>query len=951
MNALEEFPIVAQWLTERPHPIRAAWSTCELSIPAETYEGLLEQLLAVPRWKFDSFLRSQAVIVKAGGGHKVSHRLILGLVLTVVMAEYARREAAEGRFWTPIAHRFSEAEYSTRLFTCAGQPTSLCRQLLEETARFFNLRHIYGHEGHQEWYISLVLQIGFTRRGFQRRLAEWLAGAPSTLAVEMLLRDAGLLSQGFHRVWGALWNYRRGNLTRQSFDQQLRASPWVLPEWIADLARVAKERRHLDTYKEEDWEHEEEEKNRFLTDPQLIWNSPEPLRFESEIVNLAELELTESVYTVQAGGEVVERLLRQPDASFRPANTGRVRLPLHDGMLHAEIVGPTGEVAARQELVLYDRAAEVTLYDNSTGRRIVEPDEARFIEGRHYAIILTEDLEVAPEPFAEMPTVGAGFKAVLVTAHHGAPIRIALDGEVLWEWSTEHRPPVDSSGVRLSWCNRSDDGSSGLAYASLVLPKGWEFRRARKDFNLLPFDEVSDRSWRSDAFAITAEDHVNDVRIQLHLRYGGRPVTVRRRLAIPGNNVFWAPDGRFTAFDPEKPLYTYSGRHDRFQIKLGLPADNMDRQAIARFYWEHAVIEGSFFHRRAGTRPGPLGELLGFGQPLVIRKGIYNCADEVCVISAAVMDTGILGSLDQSDDGDGILSLRQGIDPQPDHQLLIVRGDLSVEAIPCQLVAEGEKPGFQIPAAVLESEYIVIGLFFRGARLGSIWNFPEKSHLNGAGPGSRPERAARFIRLFKFPLLSGECEAFSRRMALENLPAFVAAWTDEEPFEADGVTFEGTGLDDAGAYAVAELMGLYPLALDAEAVDELVETYGGADPLRCPLDALTKVLFELGRLSPRLAADVIRDWIERHSAYFRPGVSARQLRRELADAALGGMTEPQLVEQIHQATKADKMFIRRHLQVPPPFGWEANVRCLLHLAPFRALLTRFFITTDNLTHA
>jgi hypothetical protein len=946
VNAAEAIPVLAHMLGRKPAPIAAPWSTCELKLTEPFYEELLQQVLALPRYLFDRFRGEQAIVYNIHG-HRVSNRLALGLALTMAIAEYARRQATEGQFWTVIARRFEEAGFYTRLFTTAGQPTSLCRELLEQTARAFNLRHIYGQEGHKEWYSSVVLQFGFTRRGFERRLAEWLAGQNATLATRMLLADPMLRSPSFSKTWEALWSYRKGNRTMDQARRALVESSWVLPEWTDSLLRVACERRELDALATGNWEEDSDATDAFLSEPTLIWEAPAEPYLKTTLVHLADLNLQAPDYAVRVGEMVVGRLLRQPDGSYHADKGGEIRLPFVAGCLQVELASPVGEIAATQEIEVSEKDAEATLYDATTGQRITDADGVSLVHNHSYVLLLADDLQVHPAPIAVHTSAGPGFKAVALPPYAAGAVRVSLEGEVLWEWSIVPRHTVDSSAVKLNWGNYFDDGHAGMAYTRLILPDGWELRRAQKDFSTLDFTGIGNGVLQSDAFTITPDDHAHDVRIVLHLRFERKSVRKNCRLTIPGKCVLWQKRGEpdYIIFDDEKPLYTFSAQHDRFVFRLPITNGLTSLHDVAQHYRQHVLMEGAFFHRRLGQKPIPLGQLHGFGQALVVKHNGFNTYEPVLEVAEAVFDTGIVNLLRIKENESPALELRQPIYPGPEHVVVIVASDLSLSAHPCEVAEGTQNHRLILPVGAPLANHVAIGVFYRGIRLGSIWNHQEADRLRdfvAAGP-DQTLRVARVMRVFKFPLLSEGYARFSRALVLNNLTAFVAVWMEEQPIQLDGVELKSPGLDDAAAYAFAELARLSPLEINEDSVITLVETYGSQDPLADPATALFRVAVELGRLSPRLAADVVLKWLASHRPYFRAGIAAHQILPSLRALLLGGLTEAQLLDQVSKATGADEHFIQLHLQNRNLAHWETNVRSLQHLLPFRALLTRAFL--------
>src|SRR5262249_21390988 len=130
-------------------------------------------------------------------------------------------------------------EVAVLLFS-QGHFSMLLREMLQETARRFGLRHRLDEQGIERWSDTVFLQFGFTGRGFRSQLPEWLAGQATTRAVSTLLRQQGQQDQKtgspeFQRMWEELIAYRRGQITERRLRSTLEDSPWILPEWIDDL--------------------------------------------------------------------------------------------------------------------------------------------------------------------------------------------------------------------------------------------------------------------------------------------------------------------------------------------------------------------------------------------------------------------------------------------------------------------------------------------------------------------------------------------------------------------------------------------------------------------------------------------------------------------------------------------------------------------------------------------
>ncbi|HRR32936.1 MAG TPA: hypothetical protein P5026_02445 [Kiritimatiellia bacterium] len=294
------------------------WSICELKLGEEVVEALLHELIGF----------SPEIFKKPPDW--------LGLALTIALAECGRRDANENDFWAPVSRRFQDALWYKRIFTQFGQPTAFCRRLLEDTARHYKLRHVYGCKDTMEWFVSMRLQFGFTRQGFQKRLHEWLAGAGIPMPLRLLLEreKAALTADSFHKLWKHLWLFRKDKISKAQLQACLEENPWVLPNWCDTLIKKTLERREYDyVYQQRSMEsdsdywmpcvsEEEASDESFLTHPCLAWERGIAPRFELTFDSgaIAWDSCREPEYMLWVGGE-----RRGVFCGSRTAHTARSR--------------------------------------------------------------------------------------------------------------------------------------------------------------------------------------------------------------------------------------------------------------------------------------------------------------------------------------------------------------------------------------------------------------------------------------------------------------------------------------------------------------------------------------------------------------------------------------------------------------------------------------------------
>ena len=165
------------------------WSTAELRIASDDIRFLNQWLAtgAVPALR--SALRPGSFTLDPLKGF--SNPVICGALLHLLFAEHARRNGSEGNYWSCIRHLPWPDEVSSDWFGINGQPTSLHRSVLEQSAQALRLRNAFGIEGTFQWFSTGYLQFGFTYKGLKSRLPEWLASASfAPNAVVTLLNES-----------------------------------------------------------------------------------------------------------------------------------------------------------------------------------------------------------------------------------------------------------------------------------------------------------------------------------------------------------------------------------------------------------------------------------------------------------------------------------------------------------------------------------------------------------------------------------------------------------------------------------------------------------------------------------------------------------------------------------------------------------------------------------------
>jgi hypothetical protein len=171
-----------------------------------------------------------------------SKREMFGALFLILASEVCRANSNEDAVWPAVTAVLDKVTFPA-LFV-GGQPTTVCKSVVAAGAHRLKLRSLIDRYGAQEYFDTLKLQFGFTRRGAVRRLPDWLDGLGPPIAVRILTgvepeyRD--LKSTTFSHLWETLRDFRRGNASDAYTSAFLQSSPWIRPDWACELMRAAK---------------------------------------------------------------------------------------------------------------------------------------------------------------------------------------------------------------------------------------------------------------------------------------------------------------------------------------------------------------------------------------------------------------------------------------------------------------------------------------------------------------------------------------------------------------------------------------------------------------------------------------------------------------------------------------------------------------------------------------
>ncbi len=852
----------------RTEPEHEGWSLVESPNSAEGYTELRKwrRELTYQAWRNDRSLRKPQ----------------LGLVLLWLESEVVRRDGGDGMAWAVLS-KLEKVPWDKRvyweLFNKAGQPTALHRDLLEEAARHFSLRHTFDEADGQNWYRLIYLQFGFTHDDAVQRLAPWLSGQTLPISVQKLLEAGDSGAQGFQQLWRSLRMFRLGNLPRTTLETRLKSNPWVLPEWCGDLIKAA-EKSSAQVMEVADLEAAEV---RFFTTPRLGLSDLGVPRFTTSLCNLSDIGLGSADYQLKTGDKVLARLMRQIDGSYFSDSPEAITLPVQP-TLALSLVTSDGGVVAHDEAVLWDPVEEISLYSGRTGAVI--PLGERLRAGTEVFVIAASDVTLRPEP-AESYDLPLGYRLHRISSGWTGQIDALLDGDVVWGSSVAtgtmsgSSPEVSARFIQAldlrdpQWAEASPPWSIPIRF---FFPSGWAFSRLRwrrGDGRHVELDQMPS------SLTLTEKDAVRPVVLRVRITNGSQHRTDVLKVPVPFVAVLkWTEDATPRRHPPGSNLLLGEAR--KLTWSFCMPS----REGQVSDAREFSFAEGQRLLGRLKARRSKLPDLAGYGSRLCIVDDPYQSAHTVLTVADCVLDGGILGAVRWSLEDNGFRIRSSFTELGPDHRVHVwysLGKERSVVAdIPHdQLVRRddgwfwGGGKGYHLHA---------VALTFRGARLGAWFDHASWSIELVKTPPTSVEAAAAMLRAWKAPVLKEDGDHFQRMIAWlsENyvriLPVWLAQASQQGPA---GNMIEMPPRNESWNSTLNDLMTEALPMPDAEAAGELV---GRLVPHAKGFDALGSAMWTLTEACPILAAQVVKVYLEQfvpnahRQAFLAPMLAHRDLQ-------------------------------------------------------------------------
>jgi hypothetical protein len=698
-----------------------------------------------------------------------SEREMFGALLLILASEVCRENSNEDSVWPAVTSAVQpDKRFLSPLFV-GGQPTTACKMALAAGARRLQLRNLIDRYGAQEYFDTLKLQFGFTLRGAVRRLPEWLDGLGRPIAVRILTgvepEYGDLWSSTFIDLWKGMDDFRRSRVSVENISALLQDSPWIRPQWAPELIRASKLRANRPSPTlsvPEVLDHTDEP----LCEPLLRWDYPAKPELSLRLNK-------ERVYEILGGhdraafavdGRVVDRWTLQEGGGWR----GRSELPCQaEGAKHnlrpnLMSISSDGKLLEEVDLLEMGMGEPLLIFDLGTGTMVSLT--SKLSPSADYGLICDTDLSV--------PDITQAIKLKDRAAYRLASpwtqdLRVVCDGLTYWEPTLAQREPIKpirltleslpgettqiGSGCRVNITGVPEDVTvvlviaGGLPYHTTKLGAVWQTER--------PFQITL-------GMALAKER----IRIQVSSPHFSRTVTPKFSLNLRGIACVEA-DSNADA-EPEWTLLPVRHTLNR--------ADGAGRARVFAEREKSELFEGACFVGKISWRTFQLGNLQGWGAPLIIR-------------SESQPDTVLVESVEDSGRGkfvpplfrgrtDACLAWQVPMLPGKEHRILVWP---QISQKPQGLPANGvssQQDGFlwKLPNLGVAA---AMAIAYQGACIASYW---ASEPIVKALVHHPPNSLFALLRWLKVPVLNPLFKAAMEKAIAQDAAEFVSGWLDDD---------------------------------------------------------------------------------------------------------------------------------------------------------------------------
>ena len=818
----------------------------------------------------------------------------VGAVLLLLETEVARRHATEGVLWAPIYKQIAWPADTARWLFVQGQPNARHRGMLEAAAKELGLRSAFGEDSAQEWYQSVFLQFGFSQKGFEKRLPEWLAGQNRPRSVERLLDDSRYSSKSFSSLWQAISDFRRGFARQTDLESAMRESPWVLPDWHDSLIRISREAAHkLDGSATKPASAiEQQSQGRFIQSPRLRLDGS-VVDFTCRVELGSDVELLEDSYDIVISGRQLARLLRQSDGTYS-SNPEEFSVPSVTGSLTAQLLDRSGEIVDTQDLVFWDPVEDVDAYVLRTGRPI-SPFGRQFTEVESL-LIYSSDLRLEGTG-SNLGLIGNGSRRVaLLSPNTAKSAQLFLRDQLLWEPRSRVFPSWRdqvTAEVRLQLCESQSQFRIRITHPQDVVVTAIRFQGKLTDCrsvgsvlsetDLLPLDHAA---WEAE-----------QVRFTVLLKKGDERTDLRCEKPLKHEGNLWRQGEDWDVLSPQRVLEVDDFRNARFRLST-------PKSVIDGVDWH--LFEGQRWIAPIREKAQKFTDVEGWGAPLTLRTGPYNsCQDEHPVIRG-IINQGLIRGVTFQDDQSITIDLRRAVEPDSSHSVVLLgdRGEIywvSGAELEYQFSqSDNSICCWILKAAAIESlgaTLVALGIAYDGSRLGSWWTRDWSRVLSpridklGFSIQNWARDLAEAVRWFHLPLLNGEVavhvKEFASRFPVEVLTAWLGPSSSNH--------FAQNTIDNAWANVVGAIFAdWHPQESESNLLDQSLES-ALSDRKQVPLKVS---LCALTASNPLLAARFAQTRLRALNSEQENVREAKALTGFLSQDVLNGESEDQLIQRV-----------------------------------------------------
>ena len=849
------------------------WSIAELGLAKDEVDWLLRWFSHLTPESIEIWFKSVSP-QKIGSEMFVTSRQMLGALFVCAGAEICREESSEDSVWPAIRRILPKSHaLQSELFMSNGQPTLLTKTIISDAARALNLRNAMDIEGTQQWFVTIKLQFGFTRRGAKNRLAEWLVNLGRPHAVQYLNGESEfpeLISKSFQSLWRILTQYRQGLIDDMQVRDALRSNPWVKSHWTDDLLKQAKAKiatlgTGISDVQPADTNVQTEECCPLL-DIRLKWppNETPRIGFKLDRVAIEEQISGESVTELDfyIDGSRICRWLRQrdgswagPDNIYSEPDNSRKQPNLNPQVFTVQT--RSGDTLLEWDFSDSGLLDETIIFDLKD-EKMLEAGFEQLQPNRSYAIVCDRDCEIqgcVPSETFERNNIAR--KVVRLNPPLEENLCLAYGDFVLWQplLSQEERKPRFKLTLQtpktnnLSLNDRSELLLDGLpedaeSVELLIHKKTYEMRRF-------------DGTWS------TLE------KITLDPKLAARQRRVRVRFQLEGQAFSYVPLLKFDLLGAAMLNQNNKGKELTLEGLKAKAVVNLSQNISSLWVWipdednKARVFEGNYQAGRLRYGKIRLRDFAGHGGELRILSDVDRYP-----LGIRCLDTGYVGDFLPGMLGkDAQLSLLQDKSAEESggngYSLFEWIAENQREAKLVQLADSCVQKSSTERLWLLryQAHPLAIALAWKGAWLGSWWNLQS---INNYIEGRREMHTRDFavVKWLRTPVLHPTLVSSVKKAVLRNPCHFLRAWRGGEGLP-DGVEQHGNilGIDSVIRYF---LWNEFPLKHAGEAIILADEWEKAHKDTRW-----AHVLNTLSDISPILLWQGMKHYLRHHTSEIR----------------------------------------------------------------------------------